>query len=103
MPLRTPLYDAHLAASARMVEFAGFEMPVQYQGLLEEHAAVRENVGMFDVSHMGEITLEGPRALETAQRMVTNDLSKCKDGQAQYSALCNEKGGVIEDVIVYRF
>jgi len=103
VPLRTPLYDAHLAASARMVEFAGFEMPVQYQGVLEEHAAVRENVGMFDVSHMGEITLEGPRALETAQRLVTNDLSKCKDGQAQYSALCNENGGVIDDVIVYRF
>src|SRR5256886_6011265 len=86
-----------------MVEFAGFEMPVQYQGLLEEHAAVRENVGMFDVTHMGEITLEGPRALETAKKLVTNDLSKCTDGQAQYSALCNEKGGVIDDVIVYRF
>jgi len=101
--LRTPLYDKHLEASARMVEFAGFDMPVQYQGVLEEHAAVRENVGMFDVSHMGEVTLEGPGALETAQRLVTNDLSKCKDGQAQYSALCNEKGGVIDDIIVYRF
>jgi glycine cleavage system T protein (aminomethyltransferase) len=101
--LRTPLYDKHLEASARMVEFAGFDMPVQYQGLLEEHAAVRENVGMFDVSHMGEITVEGPGALETAQRLVTNDLSKCKDGQAQYSALCNEQGGVIDDIIVYRF
>ena len=63
MPLRTPLHDAHLAAGARMVEFAGWEMPVQYQGVLEEHAAVRESVGMFDVSHMGEVTLEGPRAL----------------------------------------
>ncbi|MGZ6126121.1 MAG: glycine cleavage system aminomethyltransferase GcvT [Myxococcales bacterium] len=103
MALRTPLYEKHLEASARMVEFAGFDMPVQYQGLLEEHAAVRENVGMFDVSHMGEITLEGPRALEAAQRLVTNDLSRCKDGQAQYSALCNEKGGVIDDIIVYRF
>ena len=102
MALRTPLYDAHLAASARMVEFAGFDMPVQYQGVLEEHAAVRNAAGMFDVSHMGEIALEGPRALETAQRLVTNDLSKCKDGQAQYSALCNEKGGVIDDIIVYR-
>ena len=103
MALRTPLYDKHLEASARMVEFAGFDMPVQYQGVLEEHAAVRENVGMFDVSHMGEITLSGAGALETAQRLVTNDLSKCKDGQAQYSALCNEKGGVIDDIIVYRF
>lgn len=103
MALRTPLYDKHLEASARMVEFAGFDMPVQYKGVLEEHAAVRENVGMFDVSHMGEITIEGSRALETAQRLVTNDLTKCKDGQAQYSALCNEKGGVIDDIIVYRF
>ncbi|HXN80861.1 MAG TPA: glycine cleavage system aminomethyltransferase GcvT [Myxococcales bacterium] len=102
MALRTPLYDAHLAASARMVEFAGWDMPVQYAGLLEEHAAVRERCGVFDVSHMGEVTLEGPRALEAAQRLVTNDLSKCKDGQAQYSALCNEAGGVIDDIIVYR-
>jgi aminomethyltransferase len=86
-----------------MVEFSGWDMPVQYQGLLEEHASVRERAGMFDVSHMGEITFEGPRALEAAQRLVSNDLSKCKDGQAQYSALCNEKGGVIDDVIVYRF
>jgi aminomethyltransferase len=103
MPLRTPLYDAHLAAGARMVEFAGWEMPVQYKGVLEEHAAVRERVGIFDVSHMGEVTVEGPRALETAQRLVTNDLAKCSPGQAQYNALCNERGGVIDDIIVYRF
>ncbi len=102
MASRTPLYDAHLAAGARMVEFAGWDMPVQYKGVLEEHAAVREKAGMFDVSHMGELSLEGPRALEVAQRLVTNDLSKCKDGQAQYSALCNEQGGVIDDIIVYR-
>src|SRR5260370_13915866 len=101
--LRTPLYEAHLAAGARMVEFAGWDMPVQYKGVLEEHAAVRESVGIFDVSHMGEVTIEGPRALECAQRLVTNDLSKCTDGQAPYSALCNEKGGVIDDIIVYRF
>jgi aminomethyltransferase len=101
--LRTPLYDAHLKSNARMVEFAGFEMPVQYAGVLEEHAAVREKAGMFDVSHMGEVVLEGRGALETAQRLVTNDLARCKDGQAQYSALCNEKGGVIDDIIVYRF
>jgi aminomethyltransferase len=86
-----------------MVEFAGFEMPVQYAGILEEHAAVRERAGIFDVSHMGEIVFEGPRALEAAQKLVTNDLTKCADGQAQYSALCNERGGVIDDVIVYRF
>ena len=103
MPRRTPLHEAHLAAGARMVEFAGFDMPVQYQGVLEEHAAVRERSGIFDVSHMGEVVLEGPSALESAQRLVTNDLTKCKDGQAQYSALCNEQGGVIDDIIVYRF
>ena len=103
MTQRTPLYPSHLAAGARMVEFAGFEMPVQYQGVLEEHAAVRNQAGIFDVSHMGEVVLQGPGALQAAQRLVTNDLSKCKDGQAQYSALCNERGGVIDDVIVYRF
>ena len=103
MALRTPLYEAHLAAGARIVEFAGWDMPVQYKGVLEEHAAVRERVGIFDVSHMGEVTIDGAGALESAQRLVTNDLSKCADGQAQYSALCNEKGGVIDDIIVYRY
>jgi aminomethyltransferase len=86
-----------------MVEFAGFEMPVQYTGVIEEHFAVRERAGIFDVSHMGELTLDGPRALEAAQGLVSNDLSKCADGQAQYGALCNEQGGVIDDVIVYRY
>jgi aminomethyltransferase len=86
-----------------MVEFAGFEMPVQYQGVLEEHAAVREGVGIFDVSHMGEIAIKGPRALEHANRLSTNDLTRCADGQAQYGALCNEQGNVIDDIIVYRF
>src|SRR3954466_3641545 len=103
MPRKTPLHEAHLAAGARMVEFAGFDMPVQYKGVLEEHAAVREHSGIFDVSHMGEVVLEGAGALESAQRLVTNDLTKCKDGQAQYSALCNEKGGVIDDIIIYRY
>ena len=102
MALRTPRYAAHLEAGARMVEFAGWDMPVQYQGLLEEHAAVRQRCGMFDVSHMGEVTIEGPRALEAAQALVTNDLSKCQDGQAQYSALLDERGCVIDDIIVYR-
>ena len=103
MALRTPLYEAHVKAGARMVEFAGWDMPVQYKGVLEEHAAVREHVGLFDVSHMGEVTIEGPGALEAAQKLITNDLTKCKDGQAQYSALLNEKGGVIDDIIVYRY
>ena len=102
MALRTPLYSAHLDAHARMVEFAGWDMPVQYKGVIEEHTAVRENVGLFDVSHMGEILVTGHHALEALQRLVTNDLSKCKDGQAQYSALCNEQGHVIDDIIVYR-
>jgi aminomethyltransferase len=86
-----------------MVPFAGFEMPVQYSGVIEEVRAVRNAVGIFDVSHMGEVVIEGPRSLEAAQRLVTNDLAACKDGQAQYNALCNERGGVIDDVIVYRF
>jgi aminomethyltransferase len=103
MALRTPLYDAHLAAGARMVEFAGFDMPVQYKGVLEEHAAVREGVGIFDVSHMGEVEIRGPKALEAGNRLSTNDLAKCIDGQAQYGALCNDKGGVIDDIIVYRY
>ena len=103
MALRTPLHPAHLEANARMVEFAGWDMPVQYQGVLEEHAAVRERVGLFDVSHMGEVLIEGPNALAETQKLITNDLSKCADGQAQYSALCNERGCVIDDVVVYRF
>ena len=100
MALRTPLYEAHLAAGARMVEFAGFDMPVQYKGVLEEHAAVRDNVGIFDVSHMGEVEISGPRALEIGNRLSSNDLAKCNDGQAQYGALCNEQGNVIDDIIV---
>ena len=103
MAKRTPLYDAHRAASARLIEFAGFDMPVLYQGLIEEHRAVRERAGIFDVSHMGEIVLEGDRALHAVQRLFTNDLASCKDGQAQYGALCNQHGGMIDDVIVYRF
>src|SRR5512140_2854895 len=102
MPQRTPLYDVHVRAGARMVEFAGWEMPVQYQGLLAEHAAVRERVGLFDVSHMGEVVFRGPRALEALNRVFTNDLSKAADGQAQYGCLCREDGGIVDDVVVYR-
>jgi aminomethyltransferase len=102
MALRTPLYPAHVELGARMVEFAGWDLPVQYQGVLEEHAAVRTACGLFDVSHMGEILVTGPRALEGLQKLVTNDLSKCADGQAQYSALCDEQGFVIDDIIVYK-
>ncbi|HTP24448.1 MAG TPA: glycine cleavage system aminomethyltransferase GcvT [Anaeromyxobacteraceae bacterium] len=102
MPQRTPLYDVHVRADARMVEFAGWEMPVQYEGILAEHAAVRERAGLFDVSHMGEVVFRGPKALESLQRLFTNDLSHCADGQAQYGCLCHESGGIIDDVVVYR-
>jgi aminomethyltransferase len=102
MALRTPLHDAHVAAGARMVEFAGFDMPVRYTGTLDEHGAVRQRVGIFDVSHMGEVTFEGPRALEALNRLVTNDLSACEDGQAQYNCICLPDGGIIDDTVIYR-
>jgi aminomethyltransferase len=85
-----------------MVEFAGWEMPVQYAGIIEEHEAVRTRVGLFDVSHMGEVVFRGPRALEALNRLFTNDLSKVADGQAQYGCLCRETGGIVDDVVVYR-
>jgi aminomethyltransferase len=102
MPLRTTLFDTHVRAGARMVEFAGWEMPVQYAGILEEHEAVRTRVGLFDVSHMGEVVFRGPKALEALGRAFTNDLSKVADGQAQYGCLCRETGGIVDDVVVYR-
>jgi aminomethyltransferase len=102
MPLRTPLFDTHVRAGARMVEFAGWDMPVQYAGILEEHEAVRSRVGLFDVSHMGEVVFRGPKALEALGRVFTNDLTKVADGQAQYGCLCRETGGIVDDVVVYR-
>ena len=99
---RTPLYPAHVQAGAKLVPFAGFEMPVQYSGLLDEHRAVRQRAGLFDVSHMGEIVVRGPGALTALQQLVTNDLSRAADGQAQYSALCKRDGGIIDDIVVYR-
>ncbi len=102
MTLRTPLYDRHVRAGARMVEFAGWEMPVQYAGILDEHEAVRTRVGLFDVSHMGEVVFRGPKALEALNRAFTNDLRQAADGQAQYGCLCRESGGIVDDVVVYR-
>jgi aminomethyltransferase len=102
MALRTPLHAAHLRHGARMVEFAGWDMPVQYAGLIEEHQAVRHAVGLFDVSHMGEVVFRGPRALPALQAVFTNDLGKTVDGQAQYGCLCREDGGIVDDVVVYR-
>jgi aminomethyltransferase len=102
MALRTPLHDAHVRAGARIVEFAGWDMPVQYAGILEEHAAVRTAVGLFDVSHMGEVVFRGPKALSALQGAFTNDLAGVADGQAQYGCLCREDGGIVDDVVVYR-
>jgi aminomethyltransferase len=101
-PLRTPLYEVHKRLGARMVEFAGFAMPVQYSSILEEHAAVRQRAGLFDVSHMGQIELEGPAAIETAERLLTRPVASTKVGRVRYGLLCNESGGVIDDVTFYR-
>jgi aminomethyltransferase len=99
---KTPLNDVHRAAGARMVEFAGWDMPVQYTGVMDEHLAVRTKAGLFDVSHMGEITIEGPRALDSVQHLTCNDASKLSPGQAQYTAFTTGKGTFVDDVIVYR-
>jgi glycine cleavage system T protein (aminomethyltransferase) len=98
---RTPLHDRHVALGARMVPFAGWEMPVQYTGVIEEHRGVRENAGAFDVSHMGEIEVEGPRARELLQSLLSNDLDRLEPGTAQYTLLTNETGGIVDDLIVY--
>jgi aminomethyltransferase len=99
---RTPLHDRHVALGARMVPFAGWEMPVQYEGVSQEHRAVRTDAGAFDVSHMGEIEVEGPRALELLQGLLSNDLDRLGAGDAQYTLLTNEQGGIIDDLIAYR-
>lgn len=103
MARRTPLYDVHVRSGGKLVDFAGWEMPVQYSGIIDEHTAVRTAAGLFDVSHMGEIELTGAHALEAAQRLLSNDLSKAKDGQAMYAGLLNERGGFVDDVVAYRF
>jgi aminomethyltransferase len=99
---RTPLHDRHVALGARMVPFAGWEMPVQYEGVIQEHRAVRQDAGAFDVSHMGELEVEGPRAAELLQSLLSNDLGRIEPGQAQYTLLTNERGGIVDDLIVYR-
>ena len=97
-----PLNDLHVALGAKMVPFAGFNMPVRYSSDIEEHMAVRNGVGVFDVSHMGEFVLKGAGALDLIQRVTSNDASKLTDGQAQYSCLPNTEGGIVDDLIVYR-
>jgi len=100
--LRTPLYEQHLELGAKLVDFAGWEMPVQYEGIKEEHSAVRTHAGMFDVSHMGEVEVEGPGALAFLQRVLSSDVGEIELGGAQYSCLCNEEGGVLDDLFAYR-
>jgi aminomethyltransferase len=99
---RTPLYEAHRAAGAKLVPFAGWEMPVQYEGVRAEHIAVRSSCGVFDVSHMGEIETSGPGALALLQRLLSNDVSKIEIGGSQYSLLCRPDGGVLDDLFTYR-
>src|SRR5918912_920158 len=99
---RTPLHDRHVALGARMVPFAGWEMPVQYQGVIAEHRAVRTDAGVFDVSHMGELEVEGPRAKDVLQATLSNDLDRIGDGEAQYTLLTNEDGGIVENLIANR-
>jgi aminomethyltransferase len=99
--LRTPLYERHVALGARLVPFAGWEMPVQYEGVIPEHRAVRTDAGVFDVSHMGELVVEGPQARGLLQAALSNDLDRIAPGQAQYTLLTNEQGGIVDDLIVY--
>src|SRR3954451_23122682 len=97
----TPFTAKHQALGAKMAEFAGYNMPISYSGINDEHQTVRTNAGIFDVSHMGEFILKGDKALDLIQRVTTNDAAKLKVGQAQYSALTNETGGIVDDLIVY--
>src|ERR1044071_3566699 len=97
---KTPLNEIHRSLGARMVEFAGWDMPVQYSGPIPEHMAVRQAAGLFDVSHMGEIEVRGADALALVQRVTTNDAAKLQDNQVQYSTMINHQGGVIDDLLV---
>src|SRR2546426_10997131 len=102
MARRTPLFDAHRALGARLVEFAGWEMPLCYRGTAEEHRAVRERCGLFDVSHMGEVELRGPAAAAVCQELTVNDVRRLRIGDGQYTLLCNERGGVLAALTVSR-
>ena len=100
-PKRTPFHPRHVALGAKMVPFAGHEMPIQYEGILTEHRTVRSGVGVFDVSHMGEIRLQGPGAAAYANRLVTNEVGTLPDGKVVYTPMCLEDGGIIDDLLVY--
>lgn len=99
---RTPFFDHHVRAGARLIDFGGWEMPVQYEGIIAEHHRVRQQVGLFDVSHMGEVRLRGPRAVEAVDHLVANQVTDLVDGQARYTPLCRPSGGIVDDLIVYR-
>lgn len=99
---RTPLYTSHIQLNARMMPFGGYDMPVQYTGIVAEHHAVRSAAGLFDVSHMGEFLVEGPDSFNFLQYLVSNDISKLYDGKALYTVMCNESGGIVDDLLVYR-
>lgn len=98
---RTPFYEIHVELNAKIAPFAGFEMPIQYEGIIAEHKRVRESVGVFDVSHMGELKVSGEDALKFLQKVTVNDVSKLAPGRAQYSAMCYENGGIVDDLLVY--
>lgn len=100
---KTPLYQVHIDSGAKMVEFGGWLMPVQYSGIVEEHNVVREKAGLFDVSHMGEFVVQGKDALSFLQKVVTNDVSKITAGQVQYSPMCYENGGTVDDLLIYKY
>lgn len=100
---KTPLYDIQKALGAKMTIFAGWEMPLEYSGIIDEHLTVRNTVGLFDVSHLGKIEVAGPKALDAVQVATTNDASRLSDGQVQYSLICNQSGGIMDDVTLYRF
>jgi aminomethyltransferase len=99
---RTPLFEKHQSLGARLVPFAGWEMPIQYKGISVEHQAVRERAGLFDVSHMGELELTGEKALQLVNSLITNDIARAHNGQATYTCCCNERGTILDDLIVYR-
>jgi aminomethyltransferase len=99
---RTPLFDAHRKLGAKMIDFGGWEMPVQYSSIVDEHLAVRRNAGMFDISHMGEVLVSGSGAVRFLNRMLTNDINRLAIGEAQYTIMCNERGGAIDDLYAYR-
>ena len=101
--LLTPLHSRHVALGARMMPFAGYDMPVQYAGIIEEHLAVRRTAGLFDVSHMGEVFVRGPQAFDFVQQLVSNDAARLYDGRAMYSVMCRPDGGIVDDLLVYRF